>query len=62
MNETLLKKLDIIKKSSELLLEHQESRVVKDTLMMVGLKNIIAMSQKAIAEIEIEKAPETPQE
>jgi len=62
MNETLLKKLDIIKKSSEILLEHHQTRGFKNSLMEVGLKNILNMSQEAIDEIEKEKAPEPPRE
>lgn len=58
MKEDLLKKLDIIKKSAELILEHHGTRAVKDNLMEIGLKNIIAMSQEAIHEIEEEKASE----
>jgi len=62
MNETLLKKLDVIKKSSEILLEHHQTRGFKNSLMEVGLKNILNMSQEAIDEIEKEKAPEPPRE
>ena len=58
MKENLLKKLDIIKKTAELLLEHHQTRGVKNTLMEVGLKNILGMSQEAIDEIEEEKASE----
>jgi len=58
MNENLIRKLDIIKKSAELLLEHHQTRGVKSTLMEVGLKNILGMSQEAIEEIEEEKASE----
>jgi len=58
MKEHLIKKLDIIKKSAELLLEHHETREFKSTLMEVGLKNILSMSQEAIDEIEKEKASE----
>jgi len=58
MKEHLIKKLDIIKKSAELLLEHYETKEFKSTLMEVGLKNILSMSQEAIAEIEEEKASE----
>lgn len=58
MKENLTKKLDIIKKSAELLLGHHEARAVKDNLMEVGLKNIIGISQEAIDEIEKEKASE----
>jgi hypothetical protein len=62
MKEHLINKLDIIKKSAELLLEHHETRGLKNSLMEVGLKNILAMSQEAILEIEKEKAPEPPRE
>jgi len=62
MKENLLKKLDIIKKSAELLMDHHETRGFKDRLMEVGLKNIISISQEAIAEIEEEKASEPPRE
>jgi hypothetical protein len=58
MKEDIIKKLDIIKKSAELLLEHHETREFKSSLMEVGLKNILNMSQEAIAEIEEEKASE----
>ncbi len=62
MKEDLMKKLEVIKKSAEILLEHSESKAFKSSLMEVGLKNIIAMSQEAIDEIEKEKAPEPPRE
>jgi len=62
MNVILLKKLDVIRKSSEILLEHYQTRGFKNSLMEVGLKNILNMSQEAIDEIEKEKAPEPPQE
>jgi hypothetical protein len=62
MKEHLIKKLDIIKKSAELLLTHYESKGFKNTLFEVGLKNILNMSQEAIAEIEKEKASEPPVE
>lgn len=62
MKGNLIKKLDIIKKSAELLMDHHETRGFKDNLMEVGLKNIISISQEAIEEIEKEKAPEPPQE
>jgi hypothetical protein len=62
MKEDLLKKLDIIKKSAELLLTHYETKGFKNTFMEIGLKNILAMSQEAINEIKEEKAPEPPGE
>jgi hypothetical protein len=58
MKEHLMKKLEIIKKSAELLLDHHKSRAVKDNLLEVGLRNIIGISQEAIDEIEKEKASE----
>jgi hypothetical protein len=60
MKEDLIKKLEVIKKSAEILLEHYETKAFKNSLMEVGLKNITAISQEAIAEIEKEKAPEPP--
>lgn len=60
MKEHLIKKLELIKRSAEILLEHYETRAFKNSLMEIGLKNIIAMSQEAIAEIEEQKAPEPP--
>ena len=62
MKEDLLKKLEVINKSAELLLTHYETKGFKNTFMEVGLKNILAMSQEAINEIEEEKAPGAPQE
>lgn len=62
MKEHIMKKLDIIKKSAEILLEHYETKGFKNTLMETGLKNILGMSQEAIAEIEEEKASEPPRE
>ena len=62
MEEHLIKKLDIIKKSAELLMDHHETRGFKDNLIRVGLQNIISISQEAIDEIEKEKAPEPPRE
>jgi len=62
MKEDITKKLDIIKKSAELLLEHYETKEIKNRLLVVGLKNILNMSQEAIHEIEEEKASEPPRE
>lgn len=58
MKEDLIKKLEVIKKSAEILLERYGSRGIITTTIEVGLKNIIAMSQEAINEIEEEKASE----
>jgi hypothetical protein len=58
MKEHLIKKLDILKKRAELLLEHHETKEFKSSLMEVGLKNILGISQEAIDEIKEEKASE----
>jgi len=62
MSQHLKTKLDIIKKSAEILLEHYEHRGFKNTLFETGLKNIIAISDEAIYEINKEKAPGPPTE
>jgi len=62
MKEDLLRKLEVVSKSAEILLDHYETKAFKDSSMEVMLKNIIAMSQEAIAEIKEEKAPGAPQE
>lgn len=62
MKEHLMKKLEIIKKSAELLMDHHVTKAVKDNLIEVGLRNIIGISQEAIDEIEKEKASEPPRE
>ena len=62
MRQDLISKLSAIKRTSEILLEHYETRGFKDNLMKEGLKNILNMSQEAIAEIEEEKAPEPPRQ
>ena len=60
MKEDIVTKVKAIKRTAEILMEHHESRLTKNTVMEVGLKNIIGISQEAIAEIEKEKAPEPP--
>jgi len=60
MKEELLKKLKAINRTAEILVEHYETRAFKNSIIEVGLKNIIGISQEAIAEIEKEKAPEPP--
>jgi len=62
MKEELTKKLNAIKRTAEILLEHYETRAFKNSIMEVGLKNILGTTQQAIDEIEKEKAPEPPQE
>jgi hypothetical protein len=60
MEEDIITKVNAIKRTAEILMEHQEGRLIKNTVMDVGLKNIIGISQNVIDEIEKEKAPEPP--
>jgi len=60
MKEELIKKLNAIKRTSEILLEHYETRAFKNSIMEVGLKNILGITQEAIETLEKEKAPEPP--
>jgi hypothetical protein len=62
MKEDLMEKLKFINRTAEILMEHYESRPFKNSIMGVGLRNIIGISQEAIDEIEKEKAPEPPVE
>ena len=62
MKEDIVTKVKAIKRTAEILMEHHESRAFKNTIMGVGLKNIIAISQEAIDELEKEKASEPPRE
>jgi hypothetical protein len=50
--EKLKKILDNVKQSALLVLEHHKSRGFKNTLIEVGLNNIIGMTETAIEMIE----------
>jgi len=55
MNEDIAKKVNIIKRSAEILLEHYEGRGIKNSLMQIGLKNILEMSVSILEDIAKEK-------
>ena len=62
MNEHTIKKITIIKKSAEILLENYKNRAFKNTIVEVGLNNILGMCDSILEDIEKEKAPEPPRE
>ena len=62
MEERVREILEKIKRTAEIILEHQSSRALKNSIITVGAESIIVMSKEAIYEIEKEKAPEPPQE
>jgi len=51
MNDDIAKKVNIIKRSAEILLEHYEGREIKNSLMEIGLKNILEMSVSILEDI-----------
>jgi hypothetical protein len=44
--------LEKIKRTAEIVLEHQNSRTFKNSIINLGAESIIAMSKDALAEIE----------
>ena len=62
MKEDVVTKLNAIRRTAEIILEHQKSKAFQNTIITVGAENIIGISKDAIAEIEKEKAPEPPRE
>lgn len=61
MKEEIVSKLNAIRRTAEIILEHQSSKPFKNSVITVGAENIIGISKDAIDEIEKEKASE-PQE
>jgi len=55
MREELLKKLNAIKRSAEILLENYQTRAFKNNIEKVGLENILGICKEAIREIEEER-------
>jgi hypothetical protein len=53
--EEIVKTLEVIKKSGELVFEHYKARGFKNTLIEVGIKNIIGICDTALEQIEREK-------
>ena len=58
METTVVNILRNIKQSAELVFQHYESRGFKNTLIEVGLKNIIALAQEGIDQMKQTKKPE----
>ena len=54
-NEEILKILEGIKKSGELVFEHYKARGFKNSLIEVGIKNIIGICDTALGQIAKEK-------
>lgn len=53
--EEIAKTFEVIKKSSELVFEHYKARGFKNSLIEVGIQNIIGMCNTALEEIAKEK-------
>ena len=58
MNEYTIKKINIIKKSAELVLESYQKRGLKNTIMETGIRNILGMADSVLEDIADEKAKE----
>ena len=53
MDEQKVKEiLEKIKRTAEIVLEHQNSRAFKNNIINLGAESIVAMSRDALAEIE----------
>ena len=57
-DEEIIKTLEAIKKSGELVFEHYKSRGFKNLLIEVGIQNIIGMCKTALELISKEKREE----
>jgi hypothetical protein len=53
--EEIIKTFEVIKKSGELVFEHYKARGFKNSLIEVGVQNIIGMCNTALEEITEEK-------
>jgi len=53
--EEIIKTFEVVKKSGELVLEHYKARGFKNTLIEVGIKNIIGICDTALEQIAKEK-------
>jgi hypothetical protein len=62
MKEDIITKVKAIRRTAEILMEHEEARLFRNTVMDVGLKNIVGISQNVIDDLEKEKAPEPHRE
>jgi len=57
-DEEMIKTLEAIKKSGELVFEHYKSQCFKNTLIEVGIQNIIGICETALEQITKEKREE----
>lgn len=57
-DEEIIKTMEVIKKSGELVLEHYKSRGFRNNLIEVGIQNIIDMCKIALEQITQEKREE----
>jgi hypothetical protein len=57
-DEEIIKTLEVIKKSGELVLEHHKSRGFRNNLIEVGIQNIIDMCKIALEQMTQEKREE----
>lgn len=57
-DEEIIKTLEVIKKSGELVLEHYKSRGFRNNLIEIGIQNIIDMCKTALKQITQEKREE----
>ena len=59
MQEKVKQLLRMIRRSAELIREHESSRPFRDRLIVIGAKNIIALSEEGIKELgkEGEESP-----
>ncbi len=58
MKTDVLKILEDIKKSAELVFEHYQSRGLKNTLIEIGLRNIITLAKDGMKQMELPKRSE----
>jgi hypothetical protein len=57
-DEEIIKILEVIRKSGELVFEHYKSKGFKNTVIEVGIQNIIGMCKTALEQITKEKREE----
>ncbi len=55
MEERIKDLLEKIKRTAKIILEHQTSRSFKNSIIILGVENIITMCKEAVDEIEKEK-------
>jgi len=58
MKEEMISKLNAIRRTAEIILEHQSSRAFKNHLITIAAENIIGICKDAIDEIEKVKKEE----